>query len=53
MYAVTGATGQLGRQAIASLLQRVAPGDIVALARDPAKAADLQELGIQVRRFRL
>lgn len=51
MYAVTGATGQLGRRVIASLLQRVAPGEIVALARDPAKAADLQKLGVHVRPF--
>lgn len=51
MYAVTGATGQLGRLVIASLLKRVAPGQIVALARNPAKAADLQGLGIQVRSF--
>lgn len=51
MYAVTGATGQLGRLVIASLLKRVAPGDVVALARDPAKAADLQGLGVHVRLF--
>lgn len=51
MYAVTGATGQLGRLAIASLLKRAAPSDIVALARDPSRAADLSALGIQVRPF--
>lgn len=51
MYAVTGATGQLGRLVIAALLERVAPGDIVALARDPAKAADLGAAGVQVRPF--
>lgn len=51
MYAVTGATGQLGRLAIASLLRRVGPGEVVALARDPAKASGLQELGILVRAF--
>lgn len=44
--AVTGATGQLGRLALAHLKTRV-PG-IVALARDPAKAADL---GVEVRAF--
>lgn len=38
--AITGATGQLGRLAIASLQSRgVTP---IALVRDPAKAADLQ-----------
>ena len=51
MYALTGATGQLGRLAIASLLRRVAPDTIVALVRDPAKAADLEGLGVQVRPF--
>lgn len=51
MYAITGATGQLGRLVIASLLKRVAPSEVVALARDPAKAADPQELGVQVRAF--
>lgn len=46
--AVTGATGQLGRLAIAALKTR-APGDhILALVRDPAKAADL---GVPARRF--
>ncbi|PZR35170.1 SDR family oxidoreductase [Caulobacter segnis] len=44
--AVTGATGQLGRLAIGQLKTR-APGEtVVALARDPAKAADL---GVQAR----
>ena len=51
MYAVTGATGQLGRLAIASLLNRAAATDIVALVRDPSRAADLAALGIHVRRF--
>lgn len=39
--AITGATGHLGRLAIAALKTRVDPGQIIALARDPAKAADL------------
>jgi NAD(P)H dehydrogenase (quinone) len=51
MYAVTGATGQFGRLAIASLFRRVGAGEIIALARDPAKAVDLEELGITVRAF--
>lgn len=49
MYAVTGATGQLGRLVIDALLKRVAPGEIVAAVRNPAKAADLAALGIVVR----
>ncbi|MGI6245658.1 MAG: SDR family oxidoreductase [Pseudochelatococcus sp.] len=44
--AITGATGQLGRLVIAQLKRKVAPSGIVALARDPAKAADL---GVEVR----
>lgn len=44
---ITGATGQLGRLAIASLKNSVPSGDIVALVRSPEKAADL---GIAARR---
>lgn len=51
MYAVTGASGQLGRLVIDALLARVSPGEIVALARDPAKLADLADRGVAVRRF--
>jgi NAD(P)H dehydrogenase (quinone) len=51
MYAVTGAAGQFGRLVIASLLRRVGAGEIIALARDPAKAVDLEQLGITVRPF--
>jgi NAD(P)H dehydrogenase (quinone) len=51
MYAVTGATGQFGRHAIAALLKRTGPDEIVALVRDPAKANDLAEHGITVRPF--
>lgn len=40
--AITGATGQLGRLVIAELLRRGLPADqILAVVRDPAKAADL------------
>ena len=49
-YAVTGASGHLGRLVIEQLLdQGVAPADVVALARSPKKAADLAERGVQVR----
>ena len=44
--AITGATGQLGRLALAAIKTR--GGSAIALARDPAKAADL---GGQVRAF--
>ncbi|GAA0574850.1 SDR family oxidoreductase [Rhizomicrobium electricum] len=43
--AVTGATGHLGRLVISALKKHAA---VVALARDPAKGADL---GVAVRRF--
>lgn len=36
--AVTGATGQLGRMIIQKLKQKIAPGEIVALARTPSRS---------------
>lgn len=49
MYAITGATGQLGRLALEDLLGKVPAGEIVALVRDPAKAADFAARGVAVR----
>lgn len=46
--AVTGATGRLGRLVVEALLQRGVPR-LVAVVRDPAKAADLAERGVEVR----
>lgn len=51
MYAITGASGHLGRLALDALLETIAPAQVVALARDPAKLADLAARGVQVRRF--
>ena len=49
-YAVTGATGHLGRLVVEELLSRGVPAaDVVAIARTPEKAADLAERGVQVR----
>ena len=49
-YAITGATGHLGRLAVHDLLARGVPAsDVVALVRTPAKAADLAGAGVQVR----
>ncbi|CAN1497936.1 COG0702 Predicted nucleoside-diphosphate-sugar epimerases [Rhabdaerophilaceae bacterium] len=45
--AITGATGQLGRLVIAKLKSRGTPQDVIALARDPAKAGNL---GVAARR---
>ena len=49
MIAVTGATGKLGRQVVAGLLEKVPASEIVAAVRTPDKAADLAALGVQVR----
>jgi NAD(P)H dehydrogenase (quinone) len=48
-YAVTGATGKLGRLVLDELLRQANPADIVALARDPAALADYAQKGIDVR----
>jgi NAD(P)H dehydrogenase (quinone) len=49
MYAVTGASGQLGRLVIQQLLKSTAPDSIVAAVRDPAKVKDLSSSGVVVR----
>lgn len=49
MFAVTGATGQLGRLVIDALLKKVPAGEIVAAVRTPAKAADFAARGVVVR----
>lgn len=50
VYAVTGATGHLGRLVIDELLTRGVPaGDVVAVVRTPSKASDLADRGVQVR----
>jgi len=48
-YAVTGASGQLGRHVLDTLLTKVAASDIVAVVRDPAKLADYSAKGVDVR----
>lgn len=49
MYAVTGATGRLGRLVIDALLKTVPAERIVAAVRNPARAGDLAERGVIVR----
>lgn len=49
MYAITGASGQLGRLVVDALLRRVPADQIVALVRDPAKADELRAKGVVVR----
>lgn len=50
MIAVTGATGQLGRLVLSSLLGRVPAASLVAAVRSPEKAADLAAQGVAVRK---
>lgn len=49
MFAVTGASGQLGRLVVEHLLERVPAAQVVAAMRDPAKGADLARRGVLVR----
>ena len=46
---VTGATGQLGGKTVEQLLKRVPASDVIGLARDPAKLADLAAKGVEIR----
>jgi len=49
-YAVTGASGHLGRLAVQELVARAVPAsDVVAVVRTLGKAADLADRGVQVR----
>lgn len=49
-YAVTGATGHLGRRAVDALLRRGVPArNVFALVRHPEKADDLADLGVGLR----
>jgi NAD(P)H dehydrogenase (quinone) len=45
---VTGATGQLGREVVNQLLDKVKANDIHALVRDTAKADDLKSKGVSL-----
>ncbi|MGW3604895.1 MULTISPECIES: NAD(P)H-binding protein [unclassified Micromonospora] len=50
-YAVTGATGRLGRLVIQQLLDTgVSAAEIAAIVRTPEKAADLAARGVEIRR---
>lgn len=46
---VTGATGNIGRKTLQHLLKRLPATDLVGLARDPAKAAELAAAGVDIR----
>jgi NAD(P)H dehydrogenase (quinone) len=49
-YAVSAASGQLGRLIVAGLAQRVGPEAVVALVRDPQRAAGLFPAGVEIRK---
>ena len=49
MIVVTGATGQLGRQILERLLDRLPADQVGASARDPGKAQALSRRGVRVR----
>lgn len=49
MIAITAATGQLGRLVLNDLLAQVPATPVVAVVRNPAKAADLAARGLAVR----
>ncbi|NUU21403.1 MAG: NAD(P)H-binding protein [Streptomycetaceae bacterium] len=46
---VTGATGHLGSLVVSALLERVPASEVAAVVRNPAKAADLAALGVEIR----
>jgi NAD(P)H dehydrogenase (quinone) len=48
MIGVTGAAGKLGRLVIDELLHTVPASEIIAIARDTAKASDLAAKGITI-----
>lgn len=49
MIAITGATGRLGHLVVEGVLDKHGSDGLVAVVRDPAKAADLAERGVAVR----
>lgn len=49
-YAVTGATGKLGRLVLDELLEKTDAANVVALARDPTALQAYDQLGVQVRK---
>lgn len=49
-YAVTGATGRLGRSVISQLVSQLNKDEIIALARDTKKAANILPAGIEIRK---
>lgn len=50
MIVITGANGQLGRSVVEHLLARVPADQVAVSVRDPERAGDLAQRGVQVRR---
>ena len=50
MYAITGASGRLGRLVLNELIARVPADQIIATTRAPEKLRDLAALGVNVRK---
>ncbi|WP_153108865.1 SDR family oxidoreductase [Propionivibrio limicola] len=50
MIVITGASGQLGRLVIKSLLAKVPASQIAATVRNPERVSDLAALGVQIRK---
>jgi NAD(P)H dehydrogenase (quinone) len=49
MYVISAATGEFGRLVVDQLLERVPAADVAVAVRQPAKADDLAQRGIEVR----
>uniref|UniRef100_UPI003211B3E6 NAD(P)H-binding protein n=1 Tax=Salmonella enterica TaxID=28901 RepID=UPI003211B3E6 len=49
MFAISGATGQLGQHVIENLLQATPASHLVAIVHNPKTAAPLRQRGITVR----
>ena len=49
VYAITGASGQLGRRAAESLMERVDPSQVVLLTRTPSSLQEFADRGAAVR----
>jgi NAD(P)H dehydrogenase (quinone) len=46
---ITGASGQLGREVVSLLLQKVSPVDVAVFVRDPLKVSEFKALGVEIR----
>jgi NAD(P)H dehydrogenase (quinone) len=47
---ITGASGQLGREVVRLLLQKISPANLAVLVRDPAKVSEFKTQGVEIRK---